>query len=186
MNLTKGHFGSKSFGIQLLYSDINWQIVSWSETICFYCRYRIRYALNRRPDAPFESCWPAIGSRKRGFTAATAAGSWMVLCCWTAEAFIFAGYRSYSIGRDGHVTQHKPYILSFFFVKYIQSYFVYLLSTYPLSGSLAGKFPLMSIGGWAEGLACADPGARTPIGVSVKIRIAGKCSINRRSRIEYI
>ena len=30
----------------------------------------------------------------------------------------------------------------------------------------AGKFPLMSMGGWAEGLACADPGARTPIGVS--------------------
>ena len=26
------------------------------------------------------------------------------------------------------------------------------------------KFPLMSIGGHAEGLACADPGARTPIG----------------------
>ena len=30
----------------------------------------------------------------------------------------------------------------------------------------AGKFPLMSMGGWAEGLACADPGARTPIGAS--------------------
>ena len=30
----------------------------------------------------------------------------------------------------------------------------------------AGKFPLMSMGGQAEGLACADPGARTPIGVS--------------------
>ena len=30
----------------------------------------------------------------------------------------------------------------------------------------AEKFPLMSIGGRAEGLACADPGARTPIGVS--------------------
>ena len=29
-----------------------------------------------------------------------------------------------------------------------------------------GKFPLMSIGGRAEGLVCADPGARTPIGVS--------------------
>ena len=26
----------------------------------------------------------------------------------------------------------------------------------------AGKFPLTSIGGRAEGLACADPGARTP------------------------
>ena len=30
----------------------------------------------------------------------------------------------------------------------------------------ASKFPLMSMGGRAEGLACADPGARTPIGVS--------------------
>ena len=30
----------------------------------------------------------------------------------------------------------------------------------------AGKFPLMSMGGRAEGLACAEPGARTPIGVS--------------------
>ena len=30
----------------------------------------------------------------------------------------------------------------------------------------AGKFPLMSMGGRAEGLAFADPGARTPIGVS--------------------
>ena len=27
----------------------------------------------------------------------------------------------------------------------------------------AGKFPLVSMGGRAEGLACADPGARTPI-----------------------
>ena len=30
----------------------------------------------------------------------------------------------------------------------------------------AGKFPLVSMGGQAEGLACADPGARTPIGAS--------------------
>ena len=30
----------------------------------------------------------------------------------------------------------------------------------------AGKFPLMSMGGRAEGLVCTDPGARTPIGVS--------------------
>ena len=29
-----------------------------------------------------------------------------------------------------------------------------------------GKFPLKSMGGQAEGLACADLGARTPIGVS--------------------
>jgi hypothetical protein len=30
----------------------------------------------------------------------------------------------------------------------------------------AGKFPLVSMGGRAEGLACTDPGARTPIGAS--------------------
>ena len=30
----------------------------------------------------------------------------------------------------------------------------------------AGKFPLVPMGGRAEGLACADPGGRTPIGVS--------------------
>ena len=30
----------------------------------------------------------------------------------------------------------------------------------------AGKFPLASMGGQAEGLACADPGPRTPIGAS--------------------
>ena len=29
-----------------------------------------------------------------------------------------------------------------------------------------GKFPVVSMGGGAEGLACADPGARTPIGAS--------------------
>ena len=29
-----------------------------------------------------------------------------------------------------------------------------------------GKFPLVSMGGQAEGLACADPGTRTPIGAS--------------------
>ena len=29
-----------------------------------------------------------------------------------------------------------------------------------------GKFPLVLMGGQAEGLACADPGARTPIGAS--------------------
>ena len=31
------------------------------------------------------------------------------------------------------------------------------------------KFPLVSMGGRAEGLACADPGARTPIGASGNI-----------------
>ena len=29
-----------------------------------------------------------------------------------------------------------------------------------------GKFPLVLMGGRAEGLACGDPGARTPIGAS--------------------
>ena len=29
-----------------------------------------------------------------------------------------------------------------------------------------GKFPLVPMGGWAEGPACADTGARTPIGAS--------------------
>ena len=32
-----------------------------------------------------------------------------------------------------------------------------------------GKFPLVSMGGRAEGLACADPGARTHIGTSGNI-----------------
>ena len=30
----------------------------------------------------------------------------------------------------------------------------------------AGKIPLVTMGGWAEGLACADHGASTPIGAS--------------------
>ena len=34
------------------------------------------------------------------------------------------------------------------------------------AGMCAGKFPLVSMGGRAEGLACADTGARTPIGAS--------------------
>ena len=33
----------------------------------------------------------------------------------------------------------------------------------------ARKFPLVSMGGRAEGLACADPVARTPIGASRNI-----------------
>ena len=39
----------------------------------------------------------------------------------------------------------------------------------------AGKFPLVSMGGQAEGLACADPGARTPLGAS------GKCGCSTPS-----
>ena len=34
------------------------------------------------------------------------------------------------------------------------------------AGMCDGKFPLMTMGGRAEGLACADQGVRTPIGVS--------------------
>ena len=30
----------------------------------------------------------------------------------------------------------------------------------------AGKFSLVSMGGQVEGIACADPGVRTPIGAS--------------------
>ena len=37
----------------------------------------------------------------------------------------------------------------------------------------AGKYPLMLMVGRAEGVACADPGARTPIGVT---------GINKRRR----
>ena len=34
----------------------------------------------------------------------------------------------------------------------------------------AGKFPFMSMGGRVEGLACADLGARTPIGASGNLK----------------
>ena len=37
----------------------------------------------------------------------------------------------------------------------------------------AGKFPLVSMGGRAEGQACADPGARTPIGASGNLSLSG-------------
>ena len=42
----------------------------------------------------------------------------------------------------------------------------------------AEKFPLVSMGGRAEGLACADPGARTPIGTSrilVRVALCRRC-----------
>ena len=35
-----------------------------------------------------------------------------------------------------------------------------------LQTRVPGKFPPVPMGGRAEGLACADPGARTPIGAS--------------------
>ena len=43
----------------------------------------------------------------------------------------------------------------------------------------AGKFPLVSMGGRAEGLACADPGARTPIGASGNSILLSKYSNNQ-------
>jgi hypothetical protein len=36
----------------------------------------------------------------------------------------------------------------------------------------AGKFALVSMGGRAEGLACADPGVRTPIGASGNVEMS--------------
>ena len=44
----------------------------------------------------------------------------------------------------------------------------------------AGKFPLVSMGGRAEGLACADPGARTPIGASGNWSEQSACTALRR------
>ena len=38
----------------------------------------------------------------------------------------------------------------------------------------AGKFPLVSMGGRADGLACADPGGRTPIDASGNYKKKGK------------
>ena len=43
--------------------------------------------------------------------------------------------------------------------------------------SLRKKISLVSMRGWAEGLACADPGARTPIGAS---------GIEQKLSIEYV
>ena len=41
----------------------------------------------------------------------------------------------------------------------------------------AGTFPLKLMGGRAEGLACAEPGARTPIGMSGTLVILLWCRI---------
>ncbi len=38
----------------------------------------------------------------------------------------------------------------------------------------AGKFPLVPMGGWAEGPACADMEARTPIGASGSILLVSQ------------
>ena len=40
------------------------------------------------------------------------------------------------------------------------------MTSYGWGGTLRWKFPLMLMGGQVEGLACADPGARTPSGMS--------------------
>ena len=47
----------------------------------------------------------------------------------------------------------------------------------------AGKFQLVSMGGRAEGLACADPGVRTPIGAS-GIVLNFLCRIHQSSKLE--
>ena len=55
-----------------------------------------------------------------------------------------------------------------------------------------GKFPIVPMGGQAEGLACADPGARTPIGASgifliSSIDVGGIFSVSRlRPQVFYI
>ena len=53
----------------------------------------------------------------------------------------------------------------------------------------AGKFPLVSMGGQAEGLACADPGARTPIGASgiffIVIVGLGPLHINDKQEVNF-
>ena len=41
----------------------------------------------------------------------------------------------------------------------------------------AGKFPPVSMGGRVKGLACADPGARTPIGASGITLNSFKCML---------
>ena len=45
----------------------------------------------------------------------------------------------------------------------------------------AGKFPLVSMGGRVEGLACADPGARTPIGTSGNFHILDVLQSNSKA-----
>ena len=41
----------------------------------------------------------------------------------------------------------------------------------PLQKRVPEKFPLVSMGGRVEGLGCADPGVRTPIGASENLNI---------------
>ena len=44
--------------------------------------------------------------------------------------------------------------------------------------TLEGKFPLVLMGGRSEGLMCADPVARTPIGVSGICHFQSKFQLN--------
>ena len=49
----------------------------------------------------------------------------------------------------------------------------------------AEKFPLVSMGGRAEGLACTDPGARTPIGASGNLlSVFRGPSLSRKENVE--
>ena len=41
----------------------------------------------------------------------------------------------------------------------------------------AGQFPLVSMGGRAEVLVCADPRARTPIGANGNLTISIRCKV---------
>ena len=53
----------------------------------------------------------------------------------------------------------------------------------------AGKFPLMSMGGRAEGLGCRDPEARTPIGASGNFTCGGSpiyCKSGTAGKVMFI
>jgi hypothetical protein len=53
----------------------------------------------------------------------------------------------------------------------------------PLPDTYVKKCPLVSMGVWAKGLACADPGARAPIGASENIRFVARQRIVLIKRI---
>ena len=48
----------------------------------------------------------------------------------------------------------------------------------------AGKFPVVSMGGRAEGLACADPGARTPSAIA-EILYSLKFQAKKKSHLTF-
>ena len=73
---------------------------------------------------------------------------------------VFQGFSKYSRFFQGFSVFFKGFNA---FLKGFQGFSRFFKdSAYPC----AGKFPLTSMGGRAECLACEDPGARTPIGVS--------------------